>query len=145
MILPPYLNFFIIMLSIHPTQYEFILADKQARICLCTLQQPKEQGGLAVPDSKLYFLAFQIWSIHIWMDQGSQISGQSIEARLTYSYKLANIPYIHIGWINTMRYPESLSLWWKDTGWPIQNLFCPHLYGTTFVRWSFLSFFHMVI
>lgn len=123
----PCFNFLFFMLPMQPpptffkithSQFsKFIWAGKRARIRLSTLQRPKEEGGLAVPDLKLYFLAFQIRSIHVWMDPESKIPWRPIEARLTCPNHLTDIPFIQTGRKSTLRYGIIISSTlkaWRD-------------------------------
>lgn len=115
----PRFNFLFFMLPMQPppdffksthSQFsQFIWAGKRARIRLSTLQRPKEEGGLALPDLKLYFLAFHIRSIHVWMDPKSNIPWRPIEAKLTYPNQLTDIPFMKIGRKSTLRYGTIIS------------------------------------
>lgn len=62
--------------NIHSMVTKFLWAGKRARIRLKTLQQDSLGGGLAVPNFRLYYLAFQFQALCCWMqDRGSCIQG----------------------------------------------------------------------
>lgn len=57
----------------------FIWGGKRARIRLATLQLPKDKGGMALPNFKLYFQAAQIRPLCLWCDSSYTARWKDIE------------------------------------------------------------------
>lgn len=97
----PRLNFLFAMLPLSPPQTlfpdlkrlisAFVWNNKRPRIKISLLQQPKPKGGLSLPDLKLYFWAFQIKSLRVWMDKNSKVTWRSLEDQSVFPYHLEDI------------------------------------------------------
>lgn len=56
----------------------FLWNNKKVRVKLKTLKLPKEDGGLALPDLRNYYLAAQIQTIRTWMQEDSTVKRRPI-------------------------------------------------------------------
>lgn len=61
------------------------------KIKLSKLQIFKENGGLSVPDFKLYFMSYQLRAIQTWLNPHSLAPWRDIEAELVKPYRLQDI------------------------------------------------------
>lgn len=99
----PRVNFLFSAISLTPPPHffrdidrlcsNFIWNNKRSKIRLKTLQLPKLYGGLAVPNFKHYFWAFQLRFLKIWFDPFSKISWRSIEQGLVHPLRLQDLPF----------------------------------------------------
>lgn len=62
-----------------------------SKIQLSKLQIFKENGGLSVPDFKLYFMSYQLRAIQTWLNPHSLAPWRDIEAELVKPYRLQDI------------------------------------------------------
>lgn len=74
----------------------FIWKNKRSKIRLTTLQHPKPSGGLALPNFKLYFWAFQLRFLKTWFEPSSKIPWLYIEQELVYPLRLQDLPFAGI-------------------------------------------------
>lgn len=88
--------------NIHSMVTKFLWSGKRARIRLTTLQQPKRRGGLAVPDFKIYYLAFQLQALRNWIDADSKVPWRSIEAGLVSPIRLQDLLFSGVGRRNSV-------------------------------------------
>uniref|UniRef100_A0A671NWB5 Reverse transcriptase domain-containing protein n=1 Tax=Sinocyclocheilus anshuiensis TaxID=1608454 RepID=A0A671NWB5_9TELE len=89
----PRLNFLFFMIPISPPKFleqtqslisKFIWNNKRARIKSSTLQRTKLMGGLSLPNFKLYYWAFQLKALRVWMDENCKVLWKSIETALIF-------------------------------------------------------------
>uniref|UniRef100_A0A803JYC0 Reverse transcriptase domain-containing protein n=1 Tax=Xenopus tropicalis TaxID=8364 RepID=A0A803JYC0_XENTR len=72
----------------------FLWAGEHPRISLKTLQAPVTQGGLALPNMRLYYLASQLIYVHWWLTPHQDNTSTLLEANILGSLEaLANLPY----------------------------------------------------
>lgn len=81
--LPPPTSFFKVR--------NFIWNGKCPRISISTLQQPKRFGGLSVPNFKLYYWAFQLRSLTIWLDSSSDVPWWKIEEAKSHPIRIQDL------------------------------------------------------
>lgn len=73
---------------------KFLWSGKRARIKSTTLQCPKLEGGLALPNLKFYHLAFQVRALRNWADENSMVPWRVIEKALAVPHRLQDLLYI---------------------------------------------------
>ena len=88
----PRVNFFFSMLPLTPPHKywqklqslvsQFIWKGKQPWIKTSTLQRHRAQGGLSVPNFKLYFWSFIFRPISVWLNPNASVSWRPVEERL---------------------------------------------------------------
>lgn len=74
----------------------FIWDNERPKVRLAKLQNCKSAGGLALPNFKFYFWAFQLRSLKIWFETSSKISCRLIEQELVYPLRLQDLPFVGI-------------------------------------------------
>lgn len=103
----PRLNFLSFMIPcIPPPNYfedfnsavsKFIWNGRQPRLRFSVLQRTKSEGGLALPNFKLYYWAFQIRVMCTWTDSESVVPWRSIESALVHPHRLQDLPFTGAG------------------------------------------------
>lgn len=51
---------------------------------MATLQRPKDHGGLALPNFRLYYWAFQLRPLQVWLEPNSLVPWRKVEASSGY-------------------------------------------------------------
>lgn len=67
--------------------------NKQPRLKFPTLQRTTNNGGLALPNFKMYHLAFQLRALRVSMDPSSMISWSEIEQQLIGPMRLQDFTF----------------------------------------------------
>lgn len=75
---------------------KFIWNGKRPRIRLKTLQRPKSQGGLSVPNFELYYWSLQIRALSAWVKPEINTALRMIESIKTTPHRLKDILFINI-------------------------------------------------
>lgn len=73
---------------------KFLWNGKRARIRSTTLQRPKLEGGLALPNFKFYHWAFQLQSMRTWTNVNSKVPWRVIEEAIAAPHRLQDLLYI---------------------------------------------------
>lgn len=97
----PRINFVSSMIPLPPPSYhwsklqsattKFIWNRKRPRLKLSVLQRRREDGGLAVPDFKLYFWSFVLRPLLSWFNPDSSVSWRMLESNAVQSWTLQDV------------------------------------------------------
>lgn len=97
----PRINFYSNMIPLAPPKNywdnlnkitsNFIWGGKRPRLKLSTLQRSKKDGGLNVPNFKLYSWSYIIRPISVWFDPSMVVSWRPIEENLAYPHRLQDL------------------------------------------------------
>ena len=71
----------------------YIWGGKHPKIRYATLQRPKAEGGLALPNFKLYHQSFQLRAIRTWLTGGDDVAWREVEETIVAPIKLEEIVY----------------------------------------------------
>lgn len=66
----------------------YVWNGKRPRVKLNTMQRERRDGGLALPDFKLYNWAFTLRPLFVWLRPNSQVSWRELEESLVSPYSL---------------------------------------------------------
>lgn len=126
----PRVNFFSSMLPLPPpSQYwnklqlaitKFIWRGRRPRIKLNTVQRERQDGGLSLPNFKLYKWAFTLRPLLIWLQPNIQVSWRGLEERMLAPYSFSTFLHSKIS-LNQcrLRYGPIISyllLIWRKVG-----------------------------
>lgn len=75
---------------------KFIWKGKRPRIKLTTLQRDKNQGGLALPDFKIYSWSYVLRPLSTWFDPSSAVSWRPVEENIALPHRLQDLVYANI-------------------------------------------------
>lgn len=102
----PRVNFYSSMIPLPPSKgywdklhsliSKFIWNGKRPRLRIKTLQRDKTQGGLGLPNFKMYFWAFVLRPISTWFNPVSSVSWKLIEENISQPYRLQDLVYSNI-------------------------------------------------
>lgn len=69
----------------------YIWNNGRPKLKLSVLQRPKDQGGLALPNFKVYHQSFQLRPVMAWLDGRSCVSWKSLENNIVHPRRLEDI------------------------------------------------------
>lgn len=79
--------------KIHGLLSKFIWRGKRPRPKLSTLQLGRQEGGLAVPNFKMYFWLYVLCPISVWLNHNASVSWRAIEENLASPHRLQDLEY----------------------------------------------------
>lgn len=82
--------------KLHSLISKFIWNGKRPRLKLKTLQRDRLQGGLGVPNFRMYFWSFVLRPLSVWFNSDASVSWKVIEENLSQPYRLQDLVYSSI-------------------------------------------------
>lgn len=102
----PRVNFYSSMIPLPPPKgywdklqsliSKFIWNGKRPRLKFKTLQRDKLQGGLGLPNFKMYFWSFVLRPLYVWLNSSVSVSWKSIEENISQPYRLQDLIFSNI-------------------------------------------------
>lgn len=93
----PCINFLSMMIPLSPKVLSgYIWNNGHPKLKLSALQRPKDQGGLALPNFKVYHQSFQLHPVVAWFDGRSCISWKYLEKNLVHPRRLEDVLFSNI-------------------------------------------------
>ena len=91
--LPPPVGFWD---KLHSSVSAYIWKGKKPWIKLATLQRNKTDGGLSLPNFKLYYFSFVLRPLSVWLNSNTQTSWRPLEESLVAPHRLQDLIYSNI-------------------------------------------------
>lgn len=75
---------------------KFLWPGKRPRFKLTTMQRERQDGGLSLPNVKLYGWAFTLRPLLTWFQSDAQVSWRDVEERMIAPYSFINILHSNV-------------------------------------------------